>query len=252
MVIVRTCKYKLYNSKKNKNIHQQINIAGLIYNHCIALHRRYYKIYGKHLNQYQLMKHIAKMRKLPKYSHWKEVGSQTIQDIIQRIKKAYQLFFRNLKHGIKASPPGFKKVKKYKSITLKQSGWKLLEDNKIKMGKRIYKYSKSREVEGDIKTVTIKRDLLGALWLCFSVKQEISIPDRQGNISVGYDFGLNTFLVGSDGTNYKAPLYYKQYQDKLVQAQRNLSRKKKGSNNRKKAIKDVARIHQKIVNLRQD
>ncbi len=140
------------------------------------------------------MKHIAKLRKLPKYSHWKEVGSQTIQDIIQRIKKAYQLFFRNLKHGIKASPPGFKKVKKYKSITLKQSGWKLLEDNKIKMGKRIYKYIKSREVEGDIKTVTIKRDLLGALWLCFSVKQEISIPDRQGNISVGYDFGLNTFL----------------------------------------------------------
>ena len=61
MLITRTYKYKLYRSKKNKHLHQQINVAGLIYNHCIALHRRYYRIYGKHLNQYQLMKHIAKL-----------------------------------------------------------------------------------------------------------------------------------------------------------------------------------------------
>ena len=61
MLITRTYKYKLYRSKKNKHLHQQINVAGLIYNHCIALHRRYYSLYGKHLNQYQLMQHIAKL-----------------------------------------------------------------------------------------------------------------------------------------------------------------------------------------------
>jgi len=252
MLINRTYKYKLYRSKKNKALHQQINIAGLIYNHCIALHRRYYRLYGKHLNQYQLMKHIAKLKRLPEHAHWSQVGSQAIQDIIQRIEKAYQLFYRNLKHGIKTAPPGFKKVKRYKSYTLKQFGWKLLEGNKIKIGNKIYKYSKSRELPEKIKTVTVKRDSLGAFWLCFSVQEEIDIPDRQGNSSVGYDFGLSTFLVGSDGLSYDAPLYYRQLQKELARAQKKLSSKQKGSRNREKARKDVVLIHQKIVNLRKD
>ena len=51
MIVNRTYKYKLYRSKKNKHLHNRINIAGIIYNHCIALHRRYYRLYGKHLNQ---------------------------------------------------------------------------------------------------------------------------------------------------------------------------------------------------------
>jgi len=252
MLITRTYKYKLYHSKKNKNLHQQINISGLIYNHCIALHRRYYCLYGKHLNPYQLMKHIAKLKKRSEYVHWNQVGSQAIQDIIQRIEKAYQLFYRNLKQGIKTAPPGFKKVKRYKSYTLKQAGWNLLDGNKIRIGNKIYKYSKSRELPEKIKTLTIKRDPIGALWLCFSVQEEIDFPDRQGNISVGYDFGLSTFLVGSDGSSYEAPLYYRQLQKDLAQVQKRLSSKQKGSNNRKKARKNIVRIHQKIVNLRQD
>ncbi len=103
MLITGTYKYKLYHSKKNKTLHQQIDIAGLIYNHCIALHGRYYGLYGKRLNQYQ-MKHMANLKRRPKYAHWNKVGSQAIQDIIQRIEKAYQLFYPNLKHGIKTAP----------------------------------------------------------------------------------------------------------------------------------------------------
>lgn len=252
MLIIRTYKYKLYRSKKNKHLHNQINIAGIIYNHCIALHRRYYRLYGKHLNQYKLMKHITKLKKRSKYFHWNKVGSQAIQDIIQRIEKAYQLFYRNLKHGIKTAPPGFKKVKKHKSFTLKQAGWGLLEGNKIRIGKKIYKYSKSRELPEKIKTVTIKRDNLGDLWLCFSVQEDVNIPDRTGNIAVGFDFGLKTFLVGSDGARYDAPLYYHKLLKELKQAQKKLSTKQKGSNNRDKARLNVARIYQEIVNFRKD
>ena len=198
------------------------------------------------------MQHIAKLKKRPEYAHWNQVGSQAIQDIIQRIEKAYQLFYRNLKCGIKTAPPGFKKVRRYKSYTLKQAGWKLLEGNKIKIGNKIYKYSKSRELPEKIKTVTIKRDSPGVFWLCFSVREEIDIPDRQGNSSVGYDFGLSTFLVGSDGSSYDAPLYYNQLQKDLARAQKKLSSKQKGSRNREKARREVVRIHQRIVNLRKD
>ena len=252
MVITKTYKYKLYQSKKNKKLNQQIDIAGLIYNHCIALHKRYYRLTGKHLNKFQLMKHITKIKKKEKYKHWNLLGSQAIQDIVERIDKAYQLFFRNLKQGVKTSPPKFKKVKKYKSFTLKQAGWQYIDDNLIKIGKKVHKFSKSRELPDNIKTVTIKRDPLGDLYLCFVVKEEIEVPGRQCESSVGLDFGLQTFLVTSDGTRYDAPLYYDQKLKELKKTQKALSLKQKGSHSREKARQKVFRLHKKVVNQRRD
>lgn len=135
---MKTYKFKLYSSKRNKKLHRQIDIAGSIYNHCIALHRRYYRIFKKSLTTFSLSKHLAKLKKLSKYTHWKLVGSQAIQDISERIGRAYALFFHNLKHNIKASPPCFKKIRKYKSFTLKQAGYKYTsQDNSIIIQKQI-------------------------------------------------------------------------------------------------------------------
>ena len=106
-------------------------------------------MFGKHLNQYRLMKHIAKLRKGIKY--WKQVGSQAVQDIIQRIEKAYKLFFKQHQKGTR--PPGFKKRRKYKSFTLKQAGYKFVAENKIKIGKQLFKFSLSRKIEGKVKTL---------------------------------------------------------------------------------------------------
>lgn len=253
MIITKTYKYKLYRHKRNKHLHRQITIAGVIYNHAIALHKRYYQRYQKHLNVYQLMKHLAKLRQLPKYAYWSSVGSQTVQDICQRIDKAYALFFRNLKHGIKTAPPSFKKVKKYRSFTLKQAGWKLLEGNRIRIGKHVYKYSKSREIDGTIKTVTVKRDQLNNLYLLFVVKQEIEPPDARGHSRVcGFDFGLKTFLTPSNGSAIHAPLFFKQAQTEVKQANKVLSRKKQGSKAWKRAKRQLARVHQRIANRRKD
>jgi len=234
-------------------LHRQIDIAGLIYNHCIALHRRYYQLIGKSLNQYALMKHITKLKRLPKYSHWHQVGSQAIQDIVQRIDKAYKLFFGNLKRKVRTSPPGFKKVKKYSSFTLKQAGWKLLDGNKVYIQGKIYKYFKSREIPTDVKTVTVKRDTLGNLYLYFVVEEEINQAKQTmtGN-SAGFDFGLKTFLTTSAGQAIASPLYYRQTVDALKVAQRALSSKVKGSNNWKKAKANVTRLYQAVVNRRRD
>lgn len=253
MQIVKTYKFKLYRSKKNKHLHQQINISGLIYNHCIALHRRYYRLFGTSLNAYALMKHITKLKRLPKYDHWNMVGSQAIQDIVQRIDKAYKLFFGNLKRKVRTSPPGFKKVKKYSSFTLKQAGWKLLDGNKIKIQGVIYKFSKSRDIPSDIKTVTVKRDSHGNFWLYFVVEEEIDQSARilTGN-SAGFDFGLKTFLTSSDGQEIDSPLYYRAAMAELKQAQRKLSSKVKLSNNWRKAKATVTRLYQTVVNKRRD
>ena len=125
---MKTYCFKLYKAKRNKKLHKVINIAGIIYNHCIALHKRYYRLFKKSLNIYKLQKHLTKLKKIGKFSYFKEVGSQAIQDITQRIDRACKLFFRNLKHKIRTAPPSFKKIRKYKSFTLKQAGWKLLKD----------------------------------------------------------------------------------------------------------------------------
>ena len=253
MRIVKTYKFKLYRSKKNKVLHRQIDIAGLIYNHCIALHRKYYKLTGKSLNKFVLMKHITKLKKLDRYQHWNLVGSQAIQDIVDRIDRAYTLFFGNLKRKVRTSPPGFKKVKKYSSFTLKQAGWKLLDGNKIKIQGTIYKFSKSRNIPAGIKTVTVKRDSLSNLYLYFVVEEDVQ-PNNQamtGN-SAGFDFGLKTFLTTSDGEEIESPLFYRQALAELKDAQRKLSSKVKFSNNWKKAKATVTRLYQTVVNQRRD
>lgn len=253
MILTKTYKFKLYRAKKNKHLHQQIDIAGLIYNHCIALHRRYYRLTGKHLHRYTLMKHLTKLKKLPRYAHWKLVGSQAIQDVAERIDRAYKLFFGNLKRKVKTAPPSFKKVKKYTSFTLKQAGWKLLEGNRIYIQGKVYKYSKSRDIPAGVKTVTVKRDTLGNLYLYFVVQEEIDQSNQAmtGN-SAGFDFGLKTFLTTSDGQEIESPLYYHQALDELRQSQRRMSSKCKGSSNWHKARRAVTRIYQRVVNRRRD
>jgi putative transposase len=199
------------------------------------------------------MKHLAKLKKLAKYDHWNLVGSQAIQDICERIERSYQLFFSNLKQKIKASPPSFKKVKKYSSFTLKQAGWKMLDRNRIRIQGQIYKFNKSREIPAKVKIVTIKRDSLGNLWLYFVVDQPINLNNQvmTGN-SAGFDFGLKMFLTASNGQEIESPLYYRAAMDELKLAQQNLARKVKFSNGWRKAKRIVTKIYQTVVDKRRD
>jgi transposase len=101
---MKTLKFKLYQHKRNRYLKRTINAAGVIYNHCIALHKRYYRMWGKHLSCSKLQSHIAKLRKRNPF--WQLVGSQAVQDICQRIDKAYQLFFKHNKKGASCSNCG--------------------------------------------------------------------------------------------------------------------------------------------------
>ena len=96
--------------------------------------------------------------------------------------------------------PRFKPHRKYKSFTLLQAGWKLLPDNQIRIGKRIYQFFKSRDVLGNPKRCTIKRDALGDVYIC--VLTDYVDPDLNrvmtGKIA-GFDFGLKRYLTGHNG-----------------------------------------------------
>ena len=205
-------------------------------------------MFGKHLNKYQLMKHIAKLRN--KNSYWQLVGSQAVQDICDRIDKAYKLFFKHHKNGVR--PPSFCKSKKYKSFTLKQAGYKLLANNKIRIGKQIFGYHKSREIEGKIKTLTVKRVPTGDVYI-FIVTDAVSesIGIVTGKIA-GFDFGLKTFLTNSNGKDIESPLYLLKARKQLRKLSQKLSSKKLGSKNWNKARIKLARLHQDITNKRRN
>ncbi|MEG5049164.1 RNA-guided endonuclease TnpB family protein [Microcoleus sp. B13-B6] len=246
---MKTLKFKLYQSKRNRHLKRSINAAGVIYNHCIALHKRYYRMWGKHLNCAKLQSHIAKQRK--RKAFWQTVGSQAVQDICQRIEKAYQLFFKHHKKGVR--PPGFKKVRRYKSFTLKQAGYKFLGGNRIKIGNRVYQYWNSREIEGTVKTLTIKRTTLGELFMVVVV-DSVEEPETKVETSriAGFDFGLKTFLTCSDGTKIESPQFLKQSLNAIKKANRQHSKKRKGSANRERARLNLVRKYEDVVNRRSD
>jgi putative transposase len=242
-------KFKLYQHKRNRFLKRMINASGVIYNHCIALHKRYYRMWGKHLNCAKLQSHIAKLRNRNEF--WQLVGSQAVQDICQRIEKAYQLFFKHNKKGVR--PPEFKKVRKYKSFTLKQAGYKFLGGNRVKIGSRVYQYWNSREIEGKVKTLTIKRTLLGELFMVVVVDEgsEPEVEVKTGKIA-GFDFGLRTFLTCSDSTTIESPQFLKQSLNVVKKASRHHSKNLLGSSNRERARKNLVRKHENISNRRRD
>lgn len=146
--VVKTYRFKLYQSKKNKHLNDSIDIAASVWNYCIAMHRHYYRAFGKHLSANRLMKHITNVKKTL-HPEWKALGSQAIQDVAERIDRSYSAFFNHVKqkrHGRK-SPPHFCKRERYKSFTLKQTGYVFHENsNCVTIMGRKYKYFKSRSI----------------------------------------------------------------------------------------------------------
>ena len=179
------------------------------------------------------------------------VFSQVLQDVLRRLDKSFKAFFRRVKNGEKPGYPRFKGVGWYKSFAYPQVGFKL-DCSKLTLSKigsiRIFKH---REVEGKIKTCTIKKDLLGH-WYAILVSEMEDVPQVEPKVAIGVDVGLKNMVALSDGTAIQYPRYYVQAEKKLAVAQRELSRKKKGSINLQVAKTRVAKLHQKIQNHRDE
>ena len=250
---MKTFCFKLYKSEHNSKLHTQINAAALTFNHCIALHKRYYKLFGKFLNQNKLKKHLTKLKKIAKFKYLLEFGSQAVQDVVERINRAFELFFGNIKRKVRCSPPKFKKVRRYKSFTLKQAGWKLDEETRtITINGQRYKYFQSRRISGKVKTVTVKRDSLGDIYVYLVTDgKNFEVETRTGK-SVGFDFGLKKFLTASDGKDVISPLFLANNAKLIAKASRELSSKSKGSNNQRQARLKLARLYKKATNQRHD
>ena len=163
---MKTYKFKMYSNHGNGELHKTIDGHADVWNHCVALQRRYYAIYGKYISKFRLINHISKLKRLPQFAHWNHLPSQSIQDVAARIDKGYKVMFEARAKGKPWGRPRFKPRRKYKSFTLLQAGWELLNSNKIRIGKSVYHYFKSRDIRGTPKRCTIKRDAIGDIYIC--------------------------------------------------------------------------------------
>ena len=250
---MKTYKFKLYSNHGNRELHKTIDGHAEVWNHCVALQRRYYTIYGKYISKLRLINHISKLKRLLRFAHWNQLPSQAIQDVASRIDKGYRAMFEARAAGKKWGRPRFKPRRKYKSFTLFQAGWKLLPGNCIKIGKRVCHYFKSRDVRGNPKRCTIKRDALGDIYIC--ILTDYVEPDHNrlttGKIA-GFDFGLKRYLTGHNGHDIESPQFFKRSINAIKRANQAHSRTKNKSNNRERARLDLARKHRKIERQRAD
>ena len=254
---MKTYEFKLYASDKNKYLDHLLEIGCEVYNFALDLKKNLYKDEKISIKINDLQKILADMRNSDGYKHWQDLGSQVVQQITERIYNGYTLFFKALKNKEKGkrriNPPKAKKLYKYKSITFKQAGFKLFQDNKIRIGEKEFKYHKSREVHGKIKTLTVKRNSIGEyfIYIVTDYTDPSLVLARSGK-SVGFDFGLKTYLTGSDNYDVTSPLFFKKNKKIISKLSKKLKSKAKTSNNRIKARLNLARRHIDIANRRKD
>lgn len=175
----------------------------------------------------------------------KEVYSQVLQDVIKRVDRSFKNFYNGFGY------PRFQGRNRYNSFTYPQSGFEL-EDGKLNLSKiGNLKVILHREIEGKIKTCTIKKDI-DQWYVSFSCEIETPIIPVDIKTETGIDAGLSSLITMSNGKQIEPPEFLRESEKKLTQEQKRLSRKKKRSQNRNKQRIIVAKVHRKIRNQRTD
>ncbi len=185
----------------------------------------------------------------------KESGlySQTAQGIAHRLHRSLKAKVKAKKEGKKWGFPRFKSFDRMKSLYYPQNeiGFSLNKKLKVTPFGEI-NIKKHREIKGTIKTMTLKRESSGKWFAVFCAEQEPEQPKINNGGQIGIDLGLMTFATLSNGEKISNPHHLKRHEERLAFFQRELSKKKKDSYNRKKAKKKVANLHEKIANTRLD
>jgi putative transposase len=179
------------------------------------------------------------------------VHSQVLQNVNDRLDKAFQAFFRRCKAGEKPGFPRFRGMHRYHSFCYPQSGFAVIE-KELKLSKiGNIRIKMHRPIEGVIKTCSIRRTVSGDWDVSFSCEVNVE-PQAPKEESIGIDVGLTHFAVFSDGKKISNPRFFQKGQKDLAKAQRSLAKMEKGSKKRRKKGKAVAKIHEKISHQRKD
>jgi putative transposase len=192
-------------------------------------------------------------------SEYKEIPSHTLQDVIARVEKTFDRWFKGDSNGKRSGKPRFKGQGRYRSIAFPDPVKpEHIKGNLIQLPKiGNLKVILHRPIPDGfkVKTAAIVKKADG-YYITLSL-QDSSVPELSPEMltvdnTIGIDMGLKSFLVDDLGEEVVIPQYYRKSERRLKKIQRSLSRKKKGSKRRRKAIHRVAKAHLKVSNQRKD
>lgn len=242
MKIVKKIKLKV--NKTNKETFDfWMRRCRLLYNVCLDEKKYYYGTTGKSLSLYQQKKELVGLKEQD--NTWKDVPNKALQEVIFRLDKSYQSFFRG--NGF----PKYKNEDNFNSIEFVETDIRVKNDlvylPKIKKG--IKGYEKFPEKYNGVKL--LKEN--GNYFLCF-ICDFISEIKKINNNAVGCDLGLKTLMTDSNGYEIKrfSTKLIKKYQERIDKLNLSLSKKKKGSIRRKKVKKRLNKTYLRLKNSRND
>lgn len=254
--MIKTYKYRLYPNKKQKRLLQEtLNECRWLYNYILSFKIKIYNSDKISLSQYDLNKLLPILKN--KYPRLKQVHSQVLQDINNRIDLAFKHFFRRIKLSEDTGFPRFKGFDRYDSFTFKQSGFQLQSDNKLQLSKiGKVKIKKHRKIGGNIKTLTIHKNNCDQWFACFNIEVDNNILPKN-NKKIGIDLGIEKFATLSDETIIENPKYMNKKLKQLQKQQRRYDKVKNKRNEKSKKDKSkqkhrLSKLHLKIKNQRSD
>ncbi len=258
----KTYKYRAYLDKQTQaNAENWLERCRQLYNLCLEQRIYVYKHYQLQISSKKSVNYYDQQNQLPEFKkefpEFAIVPSQTLQDVVRRLDRAYANFFRRVKAkkaGEKAGFPRFKGYNRYDSFSLTHptSGWKLRGSQLIISRLGTIRLRLHRPIEGNIKQICVRRNAVGKWYVTFSCD---NVPERKLepiSTEVGIDVGIKEFIVDSDGNVVSNPKWFVGSQKELRRKARRLARRKKGSNRRNKARIQVALMHERTTNQRSD
>lgn len=223
-----------------------------LYNSALTERREAYRMVGKSINYFDQANQLKEIRQFrPDFC---AVNFSACQDVLRRLDKAFKAFFERIKRGDKPGFPRYKGKNRYNSLTWPSYG----DGCKLKASGLVYlqgigniKFKQHRNVQGQIKTVTVERD--GTSWyVVLSCQYEFEAVARHDGPVVGCDVGLAYFANLSSGEQVANPRYFRKSEKRLAKAQRKLSALPRNNPLRRKARVRVAKAHRHIRNQRAD
>ncbi|HEY9803430.1 MAG TPA: RNA-guided endonuclease TnpB family protein [Leptolyngbyaceae cyanobacterium] len=249
-------KVRIYPNKEQEiTFAKSFGCSRFVWNFYLNKTNTQYQETGKGMTYCQMAKDLTQMKKLADYEWLRFPTAAVLQQSLKNLESAFKNFFstRRYANAKRTGFPKFKSKHPKQSIRFPESC--SIKDGGLKLPKLgIVKASLSKNVNGKIKSVTVSKTSTDKYFAAILFETGDLTNNKQGKIS-GIDLGLTSLITVFDGeTCYKVdPIKpTRKYAKRLRIRQKSLSRKVKGSNNRRKAVKVVAKVHEKISNTRQD
>lgn len=199
---------------------------------------------------------FSQMRELTElkvdFPEYKDIHVHVLQNVIKKLGRSFESFFRRCKSAEKPGFPRFKSKKRFDSFAFNNTGFKLagryLQISKI--GAVKLRLSRPLPQGSAVKSLTVKRS--GQNWYACLAVEWVPIALPPNDAMIGLDVGIENFAALSDGAFIPNPRIYEKAQAELRRAQRRVARRKKGSHRRYRAVELLRKVHERIANRRLD